>query len=86
MHYKECLVFLNITAVSGTTPTLDVSVESFDEVGAAYAPIGSFTQKTATGIDTLKLTGTLGRLIRIKWTIGGTTPSFTFSVSGAFKD
>src|ERR1044072_2726207 len=55
---------LNVSAASGTTPTLDVAVEGLldDDVQA------------------LDVTGLFTDQMRVRWTIGGTTPSFTFDV------
>ncbi|RSN13745.1 hypothetical protein DMH25_08110 [Streptomyces sp. WAC 01325] len=70
---------LNVTAASGTTPTLDVVIEdSFD--GAVWNQVAAFTQKTATGVQALDVTGMFTDRLRVRWTIGGTTPSFTFDV------
>lgn len=79
---SELLVFLDITAASGTSPTLTVTVEVFD--GTSWYTHTSFAQKTAAGRDMLKLTN-FGQDVRVSWTIGGTGPSFTFAVKGQSK-
>jgi hypothetical protein len=70
-----------VTASSGTTPTLDLSVEwSMD--GISWSPAATpdtFTQITGNA-SVVKTFTTKGPLYRIVYTIGGTTPSFTFSV------
>lgn len=70
-----------VSAASGTTPTLDISVEwSMD--GTNYSPAATpdtFTQITTT-TSVVKTFTTKGPLYRIVYAIGGTTPSFTFSV------
>lgn len=95
---RGILLILDITAVSGTTPTLDVKVQYKDPVSAAYVdiPSAAFAQKTATGTDSLLLypgiTSTANRQIltvlsrtwRAVATIGGTTPSFTFSLGCSY--
>jgi hypothetical protein len=76
---------LDCTARSGTTPTLDVSVETAeDSSGTRSRTVGSFTQVTATGTQR-KSFGPLDRYYRVVWTIGGTTPSFTISIAGDGK-
>ena len=68
---------LNVTAASGTTPTLNVVVEdSLD--GSNWNTIGTFAQKTATGREVINITTPFADRVRISWTIAGTTPSFTF--------
>jgi hypothetical protein len=72
---------VNITAVSGTTPTLDISVEWSME-GTIWTPAAvadNFAQfTTVTGL--VKTFTTKGPFYRVVYTIGGTTPSFTFAV------
>lgn len=73
--------FVNVTAASGTTPTLVVRVQLQDPVGLGWVDLpGAATASiTATGLTLLTVTN-LPRTYRLAWTIGGTTPSFTFSV------
>lgn len=93
-NYKTIEMYLDVTAGSGTSPTLDVTVERqmFDGTWIVMSPTIAFTQ--ATGVtaeykDNLIATyGTpalLGFNIRFKFTIGGTTPSFTVSFSYIMK-
>src|SRR5262245_15758513 len=76
--FREGNVLLDITAVSGTTPSLTVTAETSAD-GTTWFTHTAFTAKTATGRDILKL-GNLGSFVRMSYTISGTTPSFTFSV------
>lgn len=72
----------DVTAVSGVGPTLDLTVEwSHDGTSWAVAePADSFAQITAA--KTVAKTFTVkGPMYRVRWAIGGTTPSFTFSVA-----
>lgn len=75
-------VFVDVTAVSGTTPSMTVNVEwSFD--GASWFPAqaaDSFTAITATG-KVVKRFDVKGTKYRLNNTISGTTPSFTFSAT-----
>lgn len=74
---------LDVTAVSGTNPTLDVEIETAsDSSGSNLDTLGSFSQRTATGSQRLKFHG-VDRFVRYRRTIGGTsTPTFTFSLTG----
>ena len=77
--------YLNVTEVTGTTPTLDVKIQEKDPVSGKYFDLFSFTQQTAISSER-KSYGSgagelLGKVIRYVATIGGTTPSFTFSLS-----
>jgi hypothetical protein len=87
-------IFVNVTAVSGTTPTLAVRLqESYD--GTNFRDVDTTNLQTASitangiyklvvypGLPTAanaSLNGVLPRTFRLAWTIGGTTPSFTFA-------
>ncbi|MGH7773727.1 MAG: hypothetical protein ACREQA_15995 [Candidatus Binatia bacterium] len=88
---------LNITATGGT-PTLDIKLQHKDELTGIYTDIpgATFAQKAATGTDSLVVypgvaetanrleSNVLSRIIRAVATIGGTTPSFTFSLTAQF--
>lgn len=71
---------LNITAVSGTTPTLDLVLQESPDSGTTWVDVYHFERVTALGVITMPSVPLNGRR-RWSWTIAGTTPSFTFSVS-----
>jgi hypothetical protein len=91
---------INVTAVSGTTPTLLVRVQytvdgtNFYDLDTTNAQTASIT---TTGLSTLKVypglvnvastqcNSMLPRQYRFAWTIGGTTPSFTFSIFASYN-
>jgi len=89
---------LYIESIGGTAPTLDVVVENVVEVQSTEDTVypmkeitdtlATFPQQTATG-TTIKVgydTGkALGNLIRARATLGGTSPSFKFSVIAVGK-
>jgi hypothetical protein len=92
-RYEKFICQLDVTAASGTTPTLDVVVQHSIDGGTNWYTLATFTQKTTTG-EEIKTeaeveAGTAeayGDCFRVSYTIGGTTPSFTFSVSVAAQE
>lgn len=73
-------VWVNVSAVSGTTPTLDLSVQWSQDGGTAWADAeatDSFNQITAPKV-VAKTFDRKGDHFRLRWVIAGTTPSFTF--------
>ena len=70
---------LDVTAASGTTPNLVVVLESTLD-GTNWDTLGSFAAKTAAGREVITINPVIGKRFRARWTITGTTPSFTFSV------
>lgn len=75
-------VQLDVTAASGTSPTLNVLVEDTLD-GTNWNTVGTFAQRTAAGREVINITNPFADRIRVSWTVGGTTPSFTFSVVAA---
>ena len=71
---------LNVTVASGTTPTLDVVVQDTVD-GTNYNTIATFTQATAVTREVIRLATPFTDTLRVGYTIGGVTPSFTFAVS-----
>jgi hypothetical protein len=70
---------LDVTAASGTTPTLNVVLEDTLD-GVNWNTIGTFAQRAAAGREVVSVTTPFTDRLRARWTVGGTTPSFTFSV------
>lgn len=71
---------LDVTAAAGTSPTLDLVVEDTLD-GTNWNVVGTFTQRTAAGRQVIDIAGQFAPRLRVRWTIGGTSPSFTFSVT-----
>ncbi len=81
-------VALNIGAVTGTTPTLDIKVQDCDTVGGTYAdvsPATAFAQKVTASANTVDAIGidprAVRRFVKLYATAGGTTPNFTIGAT-----
>ena len=70
-----------VTAVSGTAPTLDISIEESDDSGTNWYPIFQMARITANGSYRTPVIRLSGNRIRYVQTVGGTTPSFTRAVN-----
>ncbi|MCX8159190.1 MAG: hypothetical protein N3D20_02790 [Candidatus Pacearchaeota archaeon] len=102
---ENLLIRLNVTAASGTSPTLDVYIQQSLDGGTNFVDVARFSQITGTTTnphyislaagaansvngavgDATISAGTVGtslvsNVLRVKWVIGGTSPSFTFTV------
>lgn len=85
--YDRFAMALVVTAVSGTSPTLDVTWQHSIDGGTTWFTVVAFTQKT-TAVNELRVESEVlaataevwGDCMRVSYTIGGTTPSFTFKV------
>lgn len=72
---------LAITAHAGTTPTLDVRLETSVD-GVNWDTVAAFPQFTGDVAARGKAFAGIGRQCRWAWTIGGTAgPSFTFAIA-----
>jgi uncharacterized integral membrane protein len=78
--FDEGLLLVDITTVSGTSPTLDLTIQT--EINGKWValPGVSIAQQTAANALAVALTN-FGKKIRLSWTVGGTSPSFTFSLA-----
>ena len=96
---RGIIIYMEITAVSGTSPTLDSKVQAYDALGDVWHDITGavFAQKTAASSDYLTIYPGIGEtaneavsdvvpaLIRVHNTIGGSsTPTVTFTLGGVF--
>jgi len=84
-HILHAAVCVDVTAASGTSPTLDLYLEGKDTLSGKYNTIWNPAQ--ITGVTTVwkELTDLPYRYIRLRWVIGGTNPSFTFSCAAEVK-
>lgn len=92
--WKSLRLQLYVTAVTGTIPALDVVIEDTLD-GTTFNTVGTFTQKTAPGRQVINIYQKenpaagfdypFANRCRVRWTIAGTAPSFTFSVSMSAK-
>ena len=81
----EMSIFLNVSAASGTSETLDIVIQDSPD-GEVWHDKESFTQATGVTTEAKRITN-FGNLIRVKYTIGGTdTPTFTFDVKATGRN
>ena len=75
---------LAITAVSGTTPSMTVTIETSKDGSTNWQTVAAYAAQTTTG-TTRKVFAGLDRFVRANCAVSGTTPSFTFGISGEAK-
>lgn len=75
----EGIVYLAVTAVSGTTPSLTAVYQTSPDDGVTWFDNASSTAITAASNVMIKLSGTVGERARLNYTVSGTTPSFTIT-------
>lgn len=90
--FNGLLLFINITAITGTAPTLTVTIQGRTPLGLYYTILAS-AALTATGLTVLRvypgLTAAANLTVndilpagfRIVSSIGGTTPAVTGTIS-----
>ena len=96
---RGIVIYLNCTAVSGTSPTADCKLQGYDALADVWKDIAgaAFAQVTAAATQTLtvypgvaettnvSVSDVVPALLRVHSTIGGSsTPTVTFSLGGVF--
>lgn len=84
-NFVEMMIFVETTASGGTSPTLDIKVQTYDpgagnwfDTGVALAQItGNSTQMKANSLATYGVPIPLGQFCRLVYTVAGTSPTFT---------
>ncbi len=84
--FAELALDINITARSGTSPTIQFFIDRIGADNVAYniyaSAAISATGQTSTSIGSgFVINQSFGSSMQIRWVTGGTTPSFTTSVS-----
>jgi hypothetical protein len=80
-------VILTVTAVSGTSPTLTISIVNYDLIATYNGTPGSgasttlFSSVSSTGTYVYTASNTVFTYASITLTVGGTSPSFTISLT-----
>jgi len=77
---RNLRILVKVTAVSGTSPTLRVCVQGKQRATGDYEDLVCTDTISATGLYYMSITNTPYRVLRVRWEIGGTSPSFTFGV------
>lgn len=81
-------VFINITAHSGSSPTIVVSLETSFDGGTTWFTLASgssLNSNTSQQIVVSTPTYVMGPLCKVSYTLGGGTPSFTLTVDVAAR-
>lgn len=74
----ELLIYVDVTAVAGTSPSMTVTYQSSYD-GTNFYDNTAGAAITAAGRQLIKVPNTSGAYGRISYAISGTSPSFTFS-------
>ena len=81
----DVVLILDSAAGGGSSPTLDIKLTESDETGGTFTDLSgaAFTQVVdAASMQTLTINkDSSKRFVRIVQTIGGSSPTFTFSIN-----
>lgn len=75
------VVNVPVTLVSGTSPTLDISIEESDDSGTNWFKVYDFPRITSNGIYRSPGLAFFGNRVRYVQTVTGGSPSFTRSIN-----
>ena len=83
----EVVLFLDVTAASGTDPTLVVYLMTKDTISNKWFEIGKFETVTGIATDVTFIVNGLGSFLGCAWEVDGTnSPNFTFALNASIKD
>ena len=77
---QNVVLQVNVTAITGTAPTLTVNFQDTVDGGANWNTVFSTTAQTATGVTVVRSTALFSDQARLQYVVAGTTPSVTFRV------
>lgn len=85
----DAMIILSVGAVSGTSPTLNVTIQTSDLVGGTYTTVATFGEVTTANkigsvgasFDGKNSNGEEQKFVRAVATLAGTSPSFLLGIS-----
>jgi len=85
---SKASAYINVTALSGTAPTITAIIEEQDVLTGGWFTIGTFSILIdSVSSQRIEISAVNSDQVRVSWTIGGSaSPTVTFSVSIAGKD
>ena len=83
--WERAIFGLNCTSLTGSSPTLDVSVEVYIPDVDIWIPVLTFNQLTSSGSEVKTLNDVHGWLLRVKYVLGGSVTDCDFKVGAVFK-
>ena len=84
-EFDSADIFIDVTAASGTSPSLTVTYQASVDGGTTWFDVTSGAALTAVGKQIINVPSKLGAMGRLSYVISGTTPSFTFSALAQFR-
>jgi len=82
---EQITLFVNITEVSGTSPTLDLYIDVYDDVTEQWYELAHVGTFTATGTTPHNISVNGGQCFALRWVVGGTSPSFKIKIGAEFR-
>ncbi len=70
-HY----IRVSVPQATGTSPTLDITIQESDTLGSGYQTVVTFAQITASGVAR-RVYSSKRKYVRAVLTVAGTTPNF----------
>lgn len=95
VNHRAMLLFINVTAITGTTPTLTVTIQGRDKTSGQYYTILQSAAISATGLTVLRVSPNLASVAnlvaqdllpdtwRVITAIAGTTPAVTATIAAS---
>jgi hypothetical protein len=75
------LLMVHVSAITGTTPTLNTSLEQSADGSSWAALTGSATAQITTAVNAVAYAYPTANYVRVTATVGGTTPAVTARIA-----
>ena len=86
--FTELDLFVNVTGLTGTSPTVTVFLQSSPDGGTTWANVPGATTAALSANGEVEISSVqgIGDLVRVGWTLGGSgSPTATFAVTAEGK-
>jgi len=77
----KVVLCVKVTNTGGTSPTLDITLQTYDSITDSWYDVGSMSTITADGYYIATFDTNLAEAISVLCTIGGTDPTFDIHAS-----
>ena len=82
---EKIILFIDISSVSGTDPTLDLYIDIYDPILNEFIQLAHVGTFTGTGVTMHPITVEGGQAFSLRWVVGGTNPSFWITITAEFR-
>jgi hypothetical protein len=84
-YVQEGSFLLKVTAASGSSPTLDITIQTYNSLTETWHTLATFDQVLAVSQDEGFVEYGMGEQLALSYVVGGSNPSFTWTLDVILK-